>query len=317
MHGVLLTYYVFVWLLGAGRAALIPTTPHNVTALDDLSCGADNQYYHDSVMAASKRNHTRKGFWKRQYDQSKISIEVVITVVKGGGPVVNHMNQDNYDQWLKVLNDAYSDFNFMFNKRRVNEIQSPEVSARYNAREDPLRVLETTDRTVLNLVVAEKIYSRGKSVRGSAMFPWDFGEGKVSGIYINADAMPPYQFSTLPHEVGHWLGLLHTFDLGCPTASVNNVQLSHHSDFVLDTELANSYRGKTTRNGQCPNELIPEKSLCYVQGRSDPEPYPVFNFMSYSSPQCRSQFTQGQGKRMRAMWAWREYDFGPPQESIF
>jgi len=84
---------------------------------------------------------------------------------------------------------------------------------------------------------------------------------------------------TLTHEVGHWLGLLHTFDgdyVGC----------SNVNDFVDDTP-------SHLRNYSCD-----QKDTCPTIPGNDP----IENYMNYSPDSCQSEFTTGQKERMLATW---------------
>ena len=86
----------------------------------------------------------------------------------------------------------------------------------------------------------------------------------------------PYDLGrTLTHEVGHYLGLLHTFQGGCGSACATS------GDLVCDT---NAESG--------PNFGCGTPSSC---GSLDP----VNNYMDYSDDACMNQFTPDQARRMR------------------
>lgn len=91
---------------------------------------------------------------------------------------------------------------------------------------------------------------------------------------------------TAIHEIGHWNGLLHTFE-GESCSSDNE------GDYIDDTPQESvPTDGCPTRKDSCPD----------IAGVD-----PVHNFMDYSSDECYEHFTPGQVNRMRDMWfAMRE-----------
>jgi hypothetical protein len=134
----------------------------------------------------------------------------------------------------------------------------------------------------LNLYTADL----GEQLLGWSTFPWRYrGRAALDGVVVHVDALPggsiPHYsrgFSAT-HEVGHWLGLFHTFQDGC----------DRPGDRVADT----------------PPEREPGQG-CPAGGRDtcpSPGKDPVHNFMDYSYDTCMTEFTSGQSERMRAAWA--------------
>jgi len=98
----------------------------------------------------------------------------------------------------------------------------------------------------------------------------------------NAPIGPPYnQGRTLTHEVGHYLGLEHTFWVDGSCGDANPPGCYSSGDLICDTNReSNSHFG-------CPNT-----SSC-----SSPDP--IDNYMNYTDDLCMEMFTPEQSKRMR------------------
>lgn len=94
----------------------------------------------------------------------------------------------------------------------------------------------------------------------------------------NAPLSPYNQGRTATHEVGHYLGLFHTFNGGCASAS----GCSGNGDRICDTNPESQARFG------CPGSA----TSC---GTSDP----YRNYMDYTDDLCMTNFTEDQGYRMR------------------
>ncbi|TFK26733.1 hypothetical protein FA15DRAFT_587695 [Coprinopsis marcescibilis] len=121
---------------------------------------------------------------------------------------------------------------------------------------------------------------------GYAKFPWNFENDRaIDGVVVKWSLIPggsPRRSGkTLIHEAGHWVGLYHTFQgtKGC----------TGDGDSVADTPMQGE---STSLSAGCgPSDTCPDQ----------PGDDPVFNYMDYSSDECRSLFTPGQIERMKQM----------------
>jgi hypothetical protein len=197
---------------------------------------------------------------------------------------------------VKVLNDAYSGtgaaaisgdtpFRFAYNPSAttwtVNSAWStmqPGSTAETAAK----KALHTGDAATLNLYAA----NIGGGLLGWATFPQNYaGQTANDGVVILDESMPGGTTSsynagdTATHEVGHWLGLFHTFQGGCTGAG----------DSVSDTpaEASAAYNCPTGRDS------------CPATAGLDP----IHNFMDYTVDACMNRFTPGQVARMSQSWS--------------
>ncbi len=153
-----------------------------------------------------------------------------------------------------------------------------------NANDNVKAVSYWNSNNYLNVWVVSSINNFGQEgiILGYAQFPWD-NNAKTDGIVMRADQVTAGN-KTLTHEVGHYLGLLHTFQGGCGRSCQSS------GDFICDTPPSDG----PTRG--CPS---PTYNSCTSDNPDLPDMYE--NFMDYSS--CPRMFTLGQKARMDGFFA--------------
>ncbi|SRR6266545_1539797 len=144
--------------------------------------------------------------------------------------------------------------------------------------------LRIGDATSLNIYTNNSGSVSG--VIGWGTFPWWYEDSPLmDGVVIDYQTLPggfayPYNEGDVgTHEVGHWLGLYHTFQNGCSTKN----------DYVADTPAE-----KSPAFG-CPSG----RDSCRAMEGLDP----IENFMDYTDNTCMYKFTEGQAARMESMAA--------------
>ncbi len=207
----------------------------------------------------------------------------VITSSSGAGNVPDSQIADQ----IAVLNAANAPAAWQFNlvsvDRTANDAwyaMGPGTSAEAQAK----MALHRGTASDLNFYTANP----GGGLLGWATFPWNYASSpQMDGVVVLYSSLPggsatPYNLGdTGTHEVGHWMGLYHTFQGGC----------TRRNDVVSDTpaERSPAYG--------CPVG----RDTC--TGRRNPGLDPIENFMDYSDDACMFQFTTGQDARMDAAYS--------------
>ncbi|XXX44121.1 zinc metalloprotease [Sorangium sp. So ce119] len=215
---------------------------------------------------------------------TSVVIPVHVHVINKGAGVSNGDVPDEViKRQIDVLNAAYAGTRFQFNLASTDRTTNATwytMGQGSTAERNAKNALRQGGPDHLNLYTA----NLGGGLLGWATFPSDYARSpKMDGVVVLQSSLPggraaPYnEGDTATHEVGHWLGLYHTFQGGC----------SKTGDYVDDTasERAPAYG--------CPSG----EDTCRGGGLD-----PIENYMDYTDDSCMDAFTAGQADRMSAMW---------------
>jgi hypothetical protein len=199
----------------------------------------------------------------------------------GGGSVTDAQITNQ----ISVLNAAYASTGFSFTLQGITDTNNDAwYTTTGGASETEMKTaLRRGGSSTLNMY----LNNMGGGLLGWATFPSSYASRPVmDGVVVLFSSLPggtavPYHLGdTATHEVGHWMGLFHTFQGGCTSTG----------DSVSDTPAEKSPAfGCPTGRNSCSGNRFPGND-------------PITNFMDYTDDACMNQFTAGQTSRMDAQW---------------
>lgn len=221
---------------------------------------------------------------KLEYNNILIDIRFVVIHNNNEGKV----NEKIIDKQMNILNKAFggemensrmNDSKIRFRKSIVKYINNNNFYKNCQNLEDILtrKLSKRTDK-MINVIICKT-----DNYLGWTYLPGSFvqANNKMYSIFLNTETLPDGDIDfynegmTLVHEVGHFLGLLHTF---------NENNKCEDGDYIEDTPVE-KYASDTCNYSRdtCPKH---------------PGKDPIDNFMNYSPDYCLTRFSDGQIERM-------------------
>jgi hypothetical protein len=229
------------------------------------------------------------------------TVNVYFHVITDGG--MGNISDTDLNKQISVLNAAYCGSNntgWQFVNAGVDRTDNATwfaASPGSRGEKDMKSTLRKGTADDLNFYTN----NNDQGLLGWATFPSDYRKApSMDGVVIYYDSLPggsavftspdgaepdgKYSYNegdTATHEIGHWMGLYHTFQGGC----------SSTGDSVSDTSAEQTAAYECKFRDSCAG------------GGSDP----ITNYMDYTDDVCMFQFSAGQDQRMDALYSTYRY----------
>ncbi|PHH90715.1 hypothetical protein CDD83_2869 [Cordyceps sp. RAO-2017] len=242
----------------------------------------------------------------------QLKIQLYFHVVGGSSPEKSEARKLSYttlEDQLSTLNSHFAKTNITFSFAGLDRTTNPtwavggggDYNSSLTVFSDMRRTLHKGEQDALNVYVVDYIPgpngTYGAGIAGSPKLEWDRDSVTDDGVVIDATTTPGGKFplrdlgATLTHEVGHWLGMPHTFGFASwnPPEEIRDTceQSKLQKLLGLAPQKIPSFGCPETPPDTCPD---------------DDKPDPIDNFMGYNADHCMNNFTKEQIFMMRTIF---------------
>ncbi|CAI6076949.1 hypothetical protein V2G26_012506 [Clonostachys chloroleuca] len=275
-------------LLFAGAAAARVISLDGRAVDENLPCGNDvvpDELYDMTAAIAAKRSLRSR----KTCGANKTSTVQVYFHVIDNGSNSTVIKDSDIDRQMRLIDEEFSKHGFHMKLANVSRTSNRDWAQDANSTgvtnmKNTLRRGRYRD---LNVYIVDSIANgtqNGNCHYPTAHHPEGSREFLRDGCVIRNFVVPKTDEAatvegkgkTLIHEVGHWFGLIHTFEGGCDKG-----------DEVDDTP-----------------PQVASSTTCGLPAKTCPGAAAVLfkNYMDYSPGACRDSFTPGQVERMKGFW---------------
>jgi hypothetical protein len=240
-------------------------------------------------------------------ERVKFLVPIAFHVIHAGG--VGNVTDQQIDAQINVLNVKLGPLGYIFKKRSITRTDNASWQRMIDGEQvelDAKTTLSVDPGQALNFYILIPRYRDARSqavttALGIASFPWWMGEDthnpQLDGVSVHYATLPGSASGafdlgqTAVHEVGHWIGLLHTFHGGGAFTQDSTDGCQPPGDEVSDTPYERRPHFGPGVGSACPTATISECSAGSFN--------PISNYMNYADDRCMNEWTTGQDLRAR------------------